>query len=451
MFNFLANRITKSINKIAKKTLIKEEDIIEVSREIKLSLLEADVNLSIVKKFVKNVREKAINANINSSLNASQQFIKIVKDELVDVLGKTPQKINIDHKPYIIMMTGLQGSGKTTTSAKIAFYHRKKKLSSKPILIAADIYRPAAIEQLVSLAKNVSIDYYEEGTNTDVVNIVKNGVKKAKENDNDLIIIDTAGRLSIDEKLMDELLNIKKAVKPDEIIFVADAMSGQDIVNVAKIFHDKLNLTSSIITKLDGDARGGAALSIRELLKLPIKFIGTGENISNLDLFYPERMAERILGMGDVLSLIEKAQDVIDDKKANKMLNRFVSGQFTLNDLMDNLQQMKKMGKLSKILQLIPGANKISEDKISAAEKKSRVFEILINSMTKSERKNPKLLKDANRKNRIIKGSGRTRQEFNLLLNEYEQMSSKIKYISKSIKSGNFDPSQIVGSGNGIF
>ncbi|UUD37001.1 signal recognition particle protein [Mycoplasmopsis californica] len=450
MFNFLANRITKSINKIAKKTLISEEDIVEVSREIKLSLLEADVNLSIVKKFVKNVREKAINANIHSSLNASQQFIKIVKDELVDVLGKTPQKINIEHKPHIIMMVGLQGSGKTTTAAKLAFFHRKKKLVEKPILIAADVYRPAAIEQLVTLAKNVSIDYYEEGVKEDIVGIVKNGLKKAKANNHDMIIVDTAGRLSIDEKLMNELVEIKKAIKPDEIIFVADAMSGQDIVNVAQTFHDRLKLTSSIITKLDGDARGGAALSIRELLKLPIKFIGTGENISNIDLFYPERMAERILGMGDVLSLIEQAQDVIDEKKANKMMNRFVTGQFTLNDLLENLQQMKKMGKLSKILQMIPGANKISQDKINAAEKKSYVYEILISSMTAAERKNPKLLKDASRKNRVIKGSGRSRQEFNLLLSEYEQMASKVKSISKSIKGGTFDPSQLSGAG-GIF
>lgn len=445
MFNFISNRITKSIKKLAKKTLIQEEDIIEVARDIKLALLEADVNLLVVKQFVKNVRQKAVNANIVGSLNASQQFIKIVKDELTSVLGGNPVSVNIQNKPYIVMMVGLQGSGKTTTSAKLAYFHRKRKFVEKPLLVACDIYRPAAVEQLVSLAKNVNIDYFQEGVYKKAQEIAKNAIQHAKQNGNDMIIVDTAGRLSIDEKLMEELIEIKKTIKPDEIIFVADAMSGQDIINVAQTFHEKLKLTSSIITKLDGDARGGGALSIRQILNLPIKFIGTGENISNIDLFYPERMAERILGMGDVLSLIEKAQDTIDEKKANKMFNRFVTGQFTLNDLLDNLQQMKKMGKLSKIIAMLPGVNKISESQISAAEKKSYVFEILINSMTKDERNKPKLLKNATRKARVIKGSGRTNQEFNLLLNEYEAMYKKIQGISKSIKGGNFDPSSLAG------
>lgn len=445
MFNFIGSRITKSIEKMAKKTLIQEEDILEVAREIKLSLLEADVNLLVVKEFVKNVREKAVNANIVGQLNASQQFIKIVKDELTEVLGGKEQKIDINHKPYVIMMVGLQGSGKTTTAAKLAYFHRKKKFIEKPLLVACDIYRPAAVQQLVTLAKNVTIDYHEEGVDKKASEISKNAIAKAKENQNDMIIVDTAGRLSIDETLMQELVEIKKTIKPDEIIFVADAMSGQDIVNVAKTFHENLRLSSFIITKLDGDARGGSALSIRKMLNVPIKFIGTGENISNIDLFYPERMAERILGMGDVLSLIEKAADVIDEKKANKMMNRFVTGQFNLNDLMENLQQMKKMGKLSKIMAMLPGAPKVSEEQISQAEKKSKVFEILLCSMTASERKNPKLLKNAERKARVIKGSGRSNQDFNLLMNEYEAMSKKIKAISGQIKGGNFDPSGIMG------
>ncbi|MDJ1645655.1 signal recognition particle protein [Mycoplasma sp. M5725] len=447
MFNFIQKRITKSIDKLSKKALVQEEDIIEVIRDIKLSLLEADVNLIVVKTFIKNVKEKAINTNIVGSLNASQQFIKIVKDELIEILGKYSSNISINSTPHKIMMVGLQGSGKTTTAVKLGHFFRKKKLINNPLMVACDIYRPAAVQQLITLSKSVSLPYYEEGTASSAQIIAENALQYAKENQSDLIIFDTAGRLAIDENLMQELEELKKIIKPNEIIFVADAMSGQDVVNVAKAFHDRLKLTSTIITKLDGDARGGAALSIRYLLNIPIKFIGTGEGISNIDLFHPERMAERILGMGDILSLIEKAQDVIDGKKANKLLNKFVTGVFTLNDLLDSILQLEKLGSLSKIASMIPGLNKISPEMVEKAQQKAWKYQVLMSSMTLKERNNPKLLKDPSRKARVIKGSGRPVQEFNQLLNEYEKMAQKVKDISTLIKSGKFDPSALGGLG----
>ncbi|MBU4690651.1 signal recognition particle protein [Mycoplasma sp. ES3157-GEN-MYC] len=438
MFNFLENRIQKSIQKMNKKTIINEEDILEVTRDIKMALLEADVNLRVVKDFVNNVKEKALESRLVGSLNASQQMIKIVHTELQEILGGEVKEIKIDKRPFIIMMTGLQGSGKTTAAAKLAFHFRKKNYVSKPLLVAADIYRPAAVQQLVTLAKSIQVDYFEKGTSDTAQNIVKEALKYAEENKNDFIIIDTAGRLSIDEALMNELVDLKKIVSPNEIFFVADALSGQDIINVATAFNDKLKLTGSIITKLDSDARGGAALSLCKVLNLPIRFIGTGEKISNLDLFYPDRMADRILGMGDVLSLIEKAEEVYDPDQANNMVAKLLKGEFTLDDLMNNLAQMKKLGKMKAILKMIPGlANKISEEKILEAENKMATYEILISSMTMKERKNPKLLKQASRKARILRGSGRSAFEFNRLINDFEAMSKNMNEMAKKVKSGN--------------
>lgn len=438
MFNFLEDRMQKALQKMSKKTTITEDDLKEITRDIKMSLLEADVNLKIVKEFVNNVKEKTIESNLIGKLNPSQQMIKIVHEELVRILGGKVIEPQINKKPYVIMMVGLQGSGKTTATAKISYFFRKKKFVENPLLIAADIYRPAAVDQLVTLAKSIQMDFYEEGVKNNPVDIVKNGLIKARENKNDLIIIDTAGRLSIDENLMNELFEIKKVANPDEIFFVADSMSGQDIINVAQTFHEKLKLTGTMITKLDSDARGGAALSIRQLLNLPIRFIGTGEKVANLDLFYPDRMADRILGMGDVMSLIEKASDVIDEKKAAKMVNKMFSGNFTLDDLLDQLNQMKKLGKFSKLLKMLPGnlSSKINEEELDKAEEKMRIYEILINSMTKQERKNPKLLKLASRKERVIKGSGRTAQEFNRLMNEYDMMVKKMSELGKTIGRG---------------
>ncbi|WP_416322658.1 signal recognition particle protein [Mycoplasmopsis felis] len=440
MLDFLEKRMQKTIEKISKKITLNEADILEIMRDIKLALLEADVNLQVVKEFISKVKEKALEEKIVGKLNPSQHFIKILHNELVSILGSKTQELNINKKPYIILMTGLQGSGKTTATAKLAYYFKKKKMIQKPLVVAADIYRPAAVEQLVTLAKGIQIDYYEQGVNSPVNDIINNALIKAKENNNDLIIIDTAGRLSIDEPLMNELKEVKKILKPDEILFVADSLSGQDIINVAKTFNENLKLTGTIITKLDSDARGGAALSLRYILNIPIRFIGTGEKVSNLDLFHPERMADRILGMGDVMSLIEKAQDVIDEDKATKMVHKMFSGDFTLDDLLEQIKQVKNLGKFSKILKMLPGnlSSKISEDQIDKAEEKMYVFQILMSSMTKRERMNPKLLKQASRKERILKGSGRTAQEYNKLISDYESMVKRMSEMSKNFKSGGF-------------
>ena len=446
MLDFLGNRLQKSMAKMKAKTTLNEADILEVTREIKMALLEADVNLLVVKQFIKAVKEKAVGSDIVGKLNPSQQMIKIVKDELVEVLGSKAKDIELQGKVPVVMMVGLQGSGKTTSTAKLTKYFMKKKGITKPLMIAADVYRPAAIEQLKTLGKQLQIEVYSEGTDKNPRDIVKNGYEYAKTNEFDLVIIDTAGRLAIDENLMQELIDLKKIASPTEILFVADALSGQDIINVAKEFHEKLKLTGSVITKLDSDARGGAALSIRQILNLPIKFIGTGEKISALDLFHPDRMADRILGMGDVLSLIEKAEEVIDEKKSKRMMNRMVSGRFDLDDLMDQLEQTKKLGKMSKIMKMIPGmAGKISESDVDRYEVKMRKYEILISSMTNEERKNPKLLKMASRKNRIIKGSGRTNQEFNMLVNDFERMQKQMKTMARAMKDGTFNPGMLGG------
>ncbi|QBF34876.1 signal recognition particle protein [Mycoplasmopsis phocirhinis] len=451
MFNFLENRIQKSIQKMNKKTIINEEDILEVTRDIKMALLEADVNLKVVKEFIKNVKEKALESRLVGSINASQQMIKIVHAELQQILGGEVKEIKIDKKPFIIMMTGLQGSGKTTATAKIAYFLRKKNYVNKPLLVAADIYRPAAVQQLVTLAKSIQVDFFEKGVNVSAQNIVSEAIEYAKQNQNDLIIIDTAGRLSIDENLMNELIDLKHIAKPSEIFFVADALSGQDIINVATTFNDKLKLSGCVITKLDSDARGGAALSLTKVLDLAIRFIGTGEKISNLDLFYPDRMADRILGMGDVLSLIEKAEEVYDPKDANNMVAKLLKGNFTLDDLMNNLAQMKKLGKMKSILKMIPGlANKISEEKIDEIEIKMRSYEILISSMTKKERSNPKLLKQASRKARIIAGSGRNAFEYNRLVNDFDAMAKNMGEMAKKIKNGNLSDLSKLGFGGGF-
>ena len=443
MFDFIGNRLQKAMNKAAKKNQLREEDIVEITRDIRLALLEADVNLKVVKDFIAEVKAKIVGQDLINKLNPGQQMVKIVKEELVNILGKEVKELNINKRPFTIMMSGLQGGGKTTTCAKLALYFRNKKKAERILLVAADVYRPAAINQLVSLAKQINVDYFEKGASQDVNLIVKEAMNKAKNEKYDLVIIDTAGRLSINEKLMQELVEVKAISRPDEIFFVADALSGQDIINVATTFHEKLKLTGTIITKLDSDARGGAALSIRYLLNIAITFIGTGEKISNLDLFYPERMADRILGMGDVLSLIEKAEEVIDEKKSRKLINKMIRGNFDLDDLLDNLKQVKKLGSLQKIIKFLPGSLKIDTAKAEKAQEKIQLFEILISSMTKAERKDPRLLRNASRKNRIIKGSGRTNQEYNLLLNEFEAMKKRMKEFSNQVKpGGEFDPNK---------
>lgn len=427
MLDFIQKRMQKSMDKINKKMSISEEDIVEVLRDVKISLLEADVNLEIVRAFTKEVKEKVLESKIIGKLNQQETFLKIFKDELVKILGQKKCEVKLKKVPTSIMLIGLQGSGKTTTAAKLSTFLKRKKICQNPLLVAADVYRPAAREQLKQLAKQIQTDYFTLDEN-DAIKIAKKSFDVAYNNKNDFVIIDTAGRLSIDDKLMDELKQIKKHVHPDYIFLVVDAMSGQDVINVAKTFNENLELDGSIITKLDSDARGGAALSISYLLQVPIVFIGVGEKTSNLELFHSNRMADRILGMGDVMSLIEKASEEVDEKLVKKIGYKMLTGKFDLTDLMNSLEQIKKMGKMKAILRMIPGlANKIDDTKIEEAENKFRIYTILINSMTEQEKKLPKLLKNAERKARILKGSGRSAHEYNMLLTDFERMAKQMK------------------------
>ncbi|WP_341515276.1 signal recognition particle protein [Mesomycoplasma ovipneumoniae] len=436
MLDFLTNRIQSSLKKIQKSVTINEQDLAEIIREIRLALLEADVNLLVVKNFIAQVKNQVLTNGLTSKLNPQQEFLKILHQNLVSVLGVSAKPINFAKNPTTIMLVGLQGSGKTTTTAKLAVYARQKNFSKKILLVACDTYRPAAIDQLKQLGKQVSIDvFYIEKT---PVEIAKDALIYSKNNNYDLVIFDTAGRLSINAELMTELVEIKKAVKPDQILFVLDALSGQDIINVAETFHKEINLTGSIITKLDSNARAGAALSITHLLKIPILFIGSGEKISALELFHPNRIADRILGMGDVMSLLEQAEENIDKQTVKKLSHRMFSGQFNLDDLLNSLAQIQKIGKFSKIIKMIPGlSGKINASQIDEVEQKMKLYKILISSMTHEERKKPKLLKNPSRRNRIIRGSGRTGAEFNRLINEFESMSKKMSEFSS--KNINFD------------
>lgn len=426
MLNFLSSRLQKSLTKMQKSTLINEEDLNSIVREIRLNLLEADVNLNVVKEFISEVKNQVLIEGLTSKLNPQQHFLKILHQNLVKILGQKTKEFSFKKPISKIILVGLQGSGKTTTVSKLALFARNKKKAEKPLLVACDIYRPAAIEQLKQLGKQTSIEVFS--TSGTPEEIAQKALQFANDQNHDLVIFDTAGRLSIDEQLMQELVNLKKIIYPDEILFVADALSGQDIINVAKTFNDEVGLSGSIITKLDSDARAGAALSITHLLSIPIYFIGSGEKIGALEIFHPQRIADRILGMGDVASLLEQAEENIDHNQAKKLGNRLFSGQFDLDDLLKSLYQIKKIGKFSKIINMIPGiAGKISEEQISDAENKIKLYEILISSMTIEERKKPKLLKMQSRKERILKGSGRSSFEYNRLVNEFEQMSKQIK------------------------
>ena len=427
MFESLGDRLQNAIHKIKGYGKITEDNISDMMREVRLALLEADVNYKVVKEFTNNVKEKALGEEVASSINPGDLFVKIVKDELTELLGGEAAPLNIKGNPAILMLVGLQGSGKTTTIAKLGRYLRKVN-AKKPLLVGCDVYRPAAIDQLKQLGKQLNIEVYEEGKKNPV-EIADNAIKYAKENKYDYVLIDTAGRLHIDEELMDELINIKDKVNPQEILLVIDSMMGQDAINVIEGFNNKLPLTGVILTKLDGDTRGGVALSVRHLTNVPIKFVGVSEKMDGLDFFDPERMAGRILGMGDIVSLVEKATEAIDEKEAMNTAKKLQQGKFDLEDFLSTMKQMKKLGPLENLLKLLPGAKNMGLNNVQVDPKQLARIEAIVLSMTPKERRNPDIIK-ASRKTRIAKGSGTSVQEVNRLLQQFDQMKKLMKQMT---------------------
>ena len=431
MFENLSDRLEQVLKNIKGHGKITEENIDPMLREVRLALLEADVNYKVVREFTTKVKEKALGEEVKKSLSPGEMFVGIIRDELEELLGGEAAPLNLKGNPAVLMLVGLQGSGKTTTIGKLANLLRKKH-NKKPLLVACDVYRPAAIDQLKQIGKELNIEVYDEGKN-DPVLISHNAINYAKENGYDYVLIDTAGRLHIDEELMLELQNIKKEVNPEEVLLVIDSMMGQDAINVITGFNQSLELTGVILTKLDGDTRGGVALSVRHLTNVPIKFIGTGEKLDGIDYFYPDRMASRIIGMGDILSIVDKANEVIDEKEAEKSLKKMKSGKFDLEDFLAQMKQIKKLGSLESILKMLPGAKKMGLNNINIDPKDLAHVEAIILSMTLKERRHPEILK-ASHKQRIAKGSGRSVQEVNRLLNQFEQS----KKMMKNLANGNF-------------
>lgn len=431
MFESLTEKLENAVNKIKGYGVINEDNISSAMREVRLALLEADVNYKVVKEFTNKVKEKALGEEVKKSLKPGDVFLKILKDELLNLLGDDNSELNLSGNPAVVMLVGLQGSGKTTTIAKLGNLLRKKK-NKKPLFIAADVYRPAAIDQLKTLGKELNIEVYDEGQGN-AVEIVKNGIVYAKEHDYDLVLVDTAGRLHVDEVLMTELKNIKESVNPNEIILVIDAMIGQDAINVISGFNEALPLTGTILTKMDGDTKGGVALCAKHLTGVPIKFIGTSEKLDGLDSFNPERMVSRILGNGDIMSIIEKAESVIDEKEAMSTVKKIKAGKMDLEDFLSQLKQIKKLGPLENLLKLLPGARKMGLNNISIDPKQFSKLEAIISSMTIKERKNPDIIK-ASRKQRIATGSGTSVQDVNKLLTQFDQMQKMMKMM----RNGNF-------------
>ncbi len=434
MFESLSQRLDTAFEGLRKGGTVKEADVKAAMREVRMALLEADVALPIVKDFIKSVRERAIGEEVHKALKPSEQVVKIIHEELVEMLGDAG-RLNYSGsvKPHVIMLVGLQGSGKTTNGAKLALHLRGE--GRKPLMIAADTYRPAAVDQLVTLAKQISVPYYEEGTSDKPPAIVKRGIKAAKEASADIIIIDTAGRLQIDETLMAELEDIKRIAQPAEILLVADAMTGQEAVNIARGFNERLGITGLVLTKIDGDARGGAALSMRAVTGVPIKYMGTGEKVSadTLELFHPDRIAQRILGMGDIMSLIEKTESVYEEEEALRLQNKIMKNEFTLQDFLDQLQKIRRMGPLGKVMGMIPGMSKLqmqADFDDQDIEKRIKKVEAIINSMTPKERRHPRILK-ASRKRRIAGGSGVEVRDVNELLKQFQQMSRLMNQLSR--------------------
>lgn len=432
-FESLSDRMSSIIKKLKGQSRLTESNIDEMLREIRTALLEADVNFKVVKEFTNRVKEQAIGQEVLKKVSPSQMIVKIVHDEIVKLLGEDQCEITfVSHRPTVVMMVGLQGSGKTTTTGKLARL-MKKKLAKKVLVAAGDVYRPAAIDQLQTVATQVGVDFFSLGDKVSPVEIALKALEKANAEKYDVLIIDTAGRLQIDEVLMQELVDIENAVHPNEELLLVDAMAGQDAINVAKAFHEKLKLTGMIMSKLDGDSRGGAALSIKHLTGIPIKYIGVGEKLDDLEIFYPDRMADRILGMGDVVSLVEKVQEEIDEKSARKAANKMMSGTFDLEDMLAQMEQMNKLGPLGKILKMIPGMPKISEEDQEKANVQMKKVRAIIHSMTPKERKNPEIIKNS-RKQRIALGSGTTATDINKLLNQFEQMKKMMKEMPSMMK-----------------
>ena len=425
MFNNLTEKLNKAFHTLKGHGKITEINVAETLKEVRRALLDADVSYKIAKDFTKSVKEKAIGRNVLTDLRPGQLMIKIVKDELTQLMGSENVGINLSENPSIILLAGLQGSGKTTFAGKLANYLKKKK-AKNPLMVACDVYRPAAIDQLKVLGESIGIEVFSEDGNNDPIDIAKKSINHAKEKKNNIIIIDTAGRLAVDEKLMAEISNIKKSVNPSEILFVVDSMTGQDAVNTAKAFHDVLNFDGVVLTKLDGDTRGGAALTIKSVVSKPIKFVGIGEKLDALDVFYPERMADRILGMGDVVSLVEKAQEVFDEKKAREFSKKIAKNKFGFDDFLNQINQIKKMGNLKDTMNMIPGMSQMKN--VDIDNDSFKYIEAMIHSMTPNERSNPKII-DYSRKKRIAKGAGRDISEINALLKQFEQMSKMMKMV----------------------
>ena len=429
MFDNLSDKLDKALHNLKGKGKITEINVAETLKEVRRALLDADVNFKIAKEFTNRVKEQAIGQNVLTTLQPGQLMVKIVRDELAQLMGGTAEGLNLNGNPSVILMSGLQGSGKTTMSGKLANFLKNKK-SKKPLLVAGDVYRPAAIDQLHVVGAQIGVEVYSERENKNPVEIAQNGIKKAKELGCNVVIVDTAGRLAIDEQMMTEIANIHKAVTPNETLFVVDAMTGQDAVNTAKAFNDLLNFDGVILTKLDGDTRGGAALTIKSVVDKPIKFIGTGEKMDALDIFYPDRMADRILGMGDVVSLVERAQEQFDEEEARKISKKIAKNQFGFDDFLTQIHQLKKMGSMKDLMGMIPGMGKMLKG-IDIDEDAFKYIEAMIYSMTPDERANPQKINTSRRK-RIAAGSGRNVNEVNQLMKQFEQMSKMMKMMQGS-------------------
>lgn len=429
MFQSLQEKLDKALHTLKGKGQITEINVAETIKEIRRALVDADVSYKVAKDFTTTVKDKAIGQNVITSLNPNQLMVKIVHDELAKLMGGESSELNLSENPTIILIAGLQGSGKTTFSGKLANYLKKKK-GKNPILVAGDVYRPAAIDQLKVLGEQIDVPVYAEEENKNPVQIAQNAIRKAKEGKHNVIIIDTAGRLAIDEAMMNEIRQVHQTVKPTETLFVVDSMTGQDAVNTAKAFNEVLNYDGVILTKLDGDTRGGAALTIKTVVDKPIKFISTGEKMEALDIFYPERMADRILGMGDVVSLVERAQEQFDEEEARRLHKKIAKNQFDFDDFLKQIQQIKKMGNMKDLLGMVPGMGKMIKN-IDIDDDAFKGVEAIIKSMTPHERKNPQLI-DKSRKNRIAKGSGTSIQEVNQLLKQFSEMGKMMKFMQSS-------------------